>query len=130
MDFYFDEQLPKIVAEALNLLESREGVNRVLSTETEFKKGIKDAELYKKLKNVNGVLVTHDLKMITRKNEFALIKELGVSVFILSLPSGANFELQYQTIIAKWSEIKKLHKKNSSAPFVCRVKMRGDPEFL
>lgn len=130
MDFYFDEQLPKIVAEALNVLESREGVNRVLSTETEFGKGVKDVELYKKLKDVNGVLVTHDLKMITRKNEFALIKECGVSVFILSLPSGANFELQYQTIIAKWAEIKKLYRRKSSMPFVCRVKMRGDPEFL
>ena len=130
MDFYFDEQLPKVVAEALNVLESREGLNRVLSTETEFGKGVKDVELYKKLKDVGGVLVTHDLKMITRKAEFALIKELGVSVFVLSLPSGANFELQYQTIIAKWAELKKLCRKNSPSPFVCRVKMRGDPEFL
>jgi len=130
MDFYFDEQLPKVVAEALNILESREGMNRVLSTEIEFGKGIKDIELFKKLKDVNGVLVTHDLKMITRKNEFGLIKELGISVFILSLPSGANFELQYQTIFAKWSEILRLHRKNGSKPFVCRIKMRGDPEFL
>jgi len=130
MDFYFDEQLPKVVAEALNILESREGVNRVLSTENEFGRGIKDVELFKKLKNVNGVLVTHDLKMITRKNEFALVKELGISVFILSLPSGANVELQYQTIFAKWSEILKLYRKNSSKAFVCRIKMRGDPDFL
>lgn len=130
MDFYFDEQLPKVVAEALNILESREGINRVLSTETEFDKGIKDVDLYRRLKEVNGVLVTHDLKMVTRKNEFALIKELGISVFVLSLPSGANFELQYQTIISKWSEIKKLYKRNSQTPFVCRIKMRGEPEFL
>jgi hypothetical protein len=130
MDFYFDEQLPKVVAEALNVLESREGVNRVLSTETEFGKGVKDVELYNKLKDAHGVLVTHDLKMITRKAEFALIKHLGVSVFVLSLPSGANFEFQYQTIIAKWAKIKELYRKNNSSPFVCRIKMRGDPEFL
>lgn len=130
MDFYFDEQLPKVVAEALNILESREGINRVLSTESEFDKGIKDVDLYRRLKEVNGVLVTHDLKMVTRKNEFALIKELGISVFVLSLPSGANFVLQYQTIISKWAEIKKLHKRNSHTPFVCRIKMRGEPEFL
>lgn len=130
MDFYFDEQLPKVIAEALNVLESREGENRVLSTEVEFGKGIKDVELFEKLKNVNGILVTHDLKMTTRKNEFALIRELGITVFILSLPKGANFQLQYQTIIARWEEIKRLHKKNRSDPFVCRIKMRGDPEFL
>jgi hypothetical protein len=36
MDFYFDEQLPKIVANALNVIETHEGVNRVFSTEIEF----------------------------------------------------------------------------------------------
>ena len=130
MDFYFDEQLPTVVAKALDVLESQQGVNRVLSTETEFGKGISDVDLFKKLKNVNGVLVTHDLKMITRKNEFALIKEMGISVFILSFPTGANFESQYQTIFAKWSDILKLYRKNSSKAFVCRIKMRGDPDFL
>ena len=29
MNFYFDEQLPKIVASALNILESHEGVNHI-----------------------------------------------------------------------------------------------------
>lgn len=130
MNFYFDEQLPKIVASALNILESHEGVNQVFSTETEFGKGIKDIELFDKLKKVNGILVTHDLKMRTRKNEFSLIKELGITVFIISLPSGANFELQYQTIIGMWPEIKKIYRKNRSPPFVCRIKMRGEPEFL
>ena len=79
----------------------------IFSTETEFGKGVKDIELFDKLKKVNGILVTHDLKMRTRKNEFSLIKELGITVFIISLPSGANFELQYQTIIGMWPEMKK-----------------------
>jgi hypothetical protein len=77
MNFYFDEQLPKITAIALNILESHEGVNQVFSTEIEFGKGIKDIELFENLTKVNDILVTHDLKMRTRKNEFSLIKELG-----------------------------------------------------
>lgn len=129
MDFYFDEQLPKIIAEAINTLEKHEGTNRVFSTETVLGKGIKDIDLFRELKKINGVLVTHDLKMQTRRNEFALIKELGITVFIISLPSGANFELQYQTIIGMWPEIKKIYKKKRSNPFVCRLKMRGKPEF-
>jgi hypothetical protein len=68
--------------------------------------------------------------MKTRKNEFSLIKELGITVFMISLPSGANFETQYQVIIGMWAEIKKILKKNKSNPFVCRIKMRGSPEFL
>ncbi len=131
MDFYFDEQLPKIVANALNVLESHEGFNRVFSTEEKIGKGIKDVDLFHKLKKLEGILVTHDLKMTTRKNEFSLIKELGITVFIISLPSGANFELQYQTIIgAMWPNIKKIYKNRKGSPFVCRIKMRGEPEFL
>ncbi len=130
MDFYFDEQLPKIVADALNVLETHEGVNRVFSTEIEFGKGIKDVDLFQRLRKVNGILVTHDLKMKTRKNEFSLIKELGITVFMISLPSGANFETQYQVIIGMWPDIKKILKKYKSNPFVCRIKMRGSPEFL
>src|SRR5258708_469561 len=126
MDFYFDEKLPKIVANALNVLESHEGVNHVLSTEIEFGKGIQDADLFKKLKSVNGILVTHDLKMRTRKNEFSLIKGLGISVFMISLPSGADFELQYQTIISIWPEIKKIFKQQKPSPFACRFKMHAD----
>jgi len=130
MDYYFDEQLPKIVANALDVLESHEGINRVFSTEVVIGKGVKDVDLFKELKVLNGILVTHDLKMTTRKNEFSLIKELGITVFIISLPSGANFELQYQTIIGIWPKIKKILKKNGFSPFVCRIKMRGEPEFL
>jgi hypothetical protein len=68
--------------------------------------------------------------MITRKNELGLIKELGISVFIISLPSGSNFELQYQTINGIWAELKKISRKNRNTSFVCRIKMRGEPEFL
>lgn len=128
MDFYFDEQLPKVIADAINTLETHEALNKVYSTETTFGKGIKDIELFKELKKVSGILVTHDLKMQTRRNEFALIKELGITVFIISLPSGANFELQYLTIIGMWAEIKKICRKKKT-PFVCRLKMRGQPEF-
>lgn len=67
--------------------------------------------------------------MKTRKNEFSIIKDEGVSVIIMSLPSGANFDVIYQTIIARWEEIKKLCKKYKT-PFALRVKMRGETEVL
>ena len=100
-----------------------------MSTENEFGKGIKDIDLFQRLRGVNGILVTHDLKMKTRKT-FSLIKELGITVFMISLPSGANLETQYQVIIGMWPEIKKIVKMHKSEPFVCRIKMRGSPEFL
>lgn len=129
MDFYLDEQLPKTVAEALNAIEKHEGVNSVFSTEEAFGKGVPDTELFTFLTDCNGILITNDLKMKTRKNEFSIIKNLGVTVFIISLPSGVNYQIIYKTIIDKWEEIKKICKKNSR-PFVCRIKMRGESEFL
>jgi hypothetical protein len=129
MDFYLDEQLPKKIANALDILEQHEAINRVFSTETEFTKGVKDPALYPLLKQVNGILITHDLKMITRANEFSLIKELGVTVFVISLPGNVNFELMWETIFGKWSEIKRIAHKTKH-PFVCRLTMRGKPAFL
>ena len=129
MDFYFDEQLPKKVANALDVLEQHDGVHRVFSTELEFGIGLKDVPLYHKLKEVNGILITHDLKMLTRVNEFSALKELGISAFIISLPSGINYTLTYQTIFGKWEEIKKISRKQAM-PFICRLKMKGQPEFL
>ena len=130
MDFYLDEQLPKIIAHALNVLESHEGINHVFSTEDEFGKGIKDVELFDKLKSVSGILITPDLKMKTRKNEFSLLKKLGATAFMISLKPGSNFERQYQTIISKWAEIKKIQNQQGPNSFVCRIKLRGRPEFL
>lgn len=130
MDFYFDEQLPPSIAEALNLIEGHEKKHRVFSTASVFGKGVQDIDLFRKLQEVNGILVTHDLKMLTRRKEFELIKDLGISVFVISLPDGANYELIYRTIIGdKWHEIKALWKKRRNESFVCRIKMRGDHDF-
>lgn len=129
MDFYLDEQIPKTVAEALDKIESHEGYNRVFSTATEFGKGISDIELFKKLKAANGILITNDLKIMTRRVEITALKDLGVNAFIISFPSGVNYELIWQTIFDKWTEIKKIVKKTKQ-PFICRIKMKGAPEML
>ncbi|MFA5299556.1 MAG: hypothetical protein WC389_15310, partial [Lutibacter sp.] len=78
----------------------------------------------KKLKEANGIWITHDLKLKTRANEFQLIKDEGISVFIISLPSGYDFVTMYRTIIDRWEEIKQICKKNKD-PFVCRLLIRG-----
>lgn len=67
MDYYLDEQLSPLIAEALDKIEGHEGRNRVYSTATAFGKGITDLELFERIRQANGVLVTHDLKMVTRK---------------------------------------------------------------
>ena len=129
MDFYLDENLTKFIADALHCLEQKDKINRVFSTEMSLGKGIKDCPLIKKLKEVNGIWITHDLKLMTRLNEFLLLKDEGVTVFIISLPSGCNFVLQYRLVIDRWEEIKKICRKHKQ-PFVCRLLIRGkEPIF-
>ena len=129
MDFYLDEQLPKRVANALHELERYEDKHNVYSTEMKFGKGVKDPDLYDKLKNVNGILISNDLRMKTRSNEFTLLKELGITAFLISLPSGSGYWIKVKTIINNWDEIKSTSEK-CKHPFIRRIKMRGESEFL
>jgi hypothetical protein len=124
MDFYLDENLPHVIAEALDILEKHYKIHRVFSTELIWSKGIKDDSLIVKLKEANGIWITHDLKLKTRVNEFYLMKEEGITVFIISLPSGYDFTVMYRTIIYRWEEIKQICIKNEQ-PFICRLLIRG-----
>lgn len=126
MDFYFDENLPIRVANAINALEEGEQYN-VYHTVITFGHGIKDLDLYPLIKEKNGILVTNDLKMLSRKNEYELIVSTGITVVFINMTRGANFVLKYKTIINKWEEIKNICRKNNH-PFMCKIKMRGETE--
>ncbi len=128
MDFYLDENLPNKVAHALHALERPDGHN-VYSTKDAIGAGVLDTDLIIELRRRNGVFLTHDFRMITRKNEFQLIKEQGLTVFFISLPSGCDYAIIYQKIIGSWEEIKKITKKKEH-PFLCKIKMRGETEYL
>ncbi|MES2559008.1 MAG: hypothetical protein V4590_04675 [Bacteroidota bacterium] len=128
MDFYIDENLPNKVAHALHALEGPDGHN-VYSTVDEIGAGVLDPDLIVELTKRKGIFLTHDFRMITRKNEFQLLKEQGLTVFFISLPSGCNYSIIYQTIIGSWEDIKKICRKEKH-PFLCKMKMRGKPEFL
>jgi hypothetical protein len=128
MDFYFDENLPPRVANALNALEEGEEDN-VYHTQVAFGKGILDPDLYPMLKKANGILITIDLKMLSRKNEYELIKTLGITVIFLCIPRNENFAFKYKAIIDRWEEIKKTCRENKQ-PFLCKIKMKGQPEIL
>jgi len=128
MDFYFDENFSYRIANALNELEQVEKVHNVYSTEIKFGKGIKDIPLFGMLKTANGILITKDYKMRTRTDEFEALKSNGITAILISLPRQ-SFTLEYQTLISRWDEIKKLCEKEKR-PFICRMTIRGKPSML
>jgi len=78
------------------------------------------------LVEVNGILITHDLKMVTRANEFALLKELELTAFIISLPNNASYSIQENAIVNRWFEIKKIFQEHKhKMPFICRITSGG-----
>lgn len=128
MDFIIDENLPPRVAQALNALAGRHE-HRVFHVQEKYAKGIKDVDLIKLIGKDKLILITNDLKMKTRSNEFTLLKDEGVSAFLISLPRVCDFDAISVTVINKWKEIREIAEK-AKQPFVCRIKLKGDSEFL
>lgn len=129
MDFYCDAQIPTAVIEALNIIESSDSNEikyRVRSTAKEFGDDIKDIALYHKLKEVNGILITHDLKMTTRAIEFTMLKELKLTAFVISLPHNRSYSIIAQAMVNRWFEVRKIFRKHKhEMPFICRLTTDG-----
>lgn len=120
MDFYFDENTPPRIAAALNVLEGEKSDINVFHTQVQWGKGVKDPSLYPLLKKANGILVTSDLKMMTRKAERQIIMKHAVPVIIFTVPPGSNFPSRYQFIFKKWEAIKKFC-RNNNPPYMGRI---------
>ena len=121
MDFYLDENLPKRVAKALNELEGENAIHKVFSTELVWGKGVKDKELFHLLHKVNGILITNDARITTRKSEFALVKELKLSVFVISFRKGSAYWEKALRIINTWNLVKTHIEKHTPNPIVVRI---------
>ena len=85
--------------------------------------------LFDLIKSENGILFTTDLKMLSRKEELKAIQETGISVFFFAQPSGCNFTLLYQKIIAHWEDVKKTAKKQKG-PFLAKISAHGKVEVI
>jgi hypothetical protein len=129
MDFYLDENLPKRVARALNELEGEKAIHKVLSTEVEFGKGIKDPDLFQKLKEVEGILITNDIRISTRQSEFSLLNDLKISAFLITFPKNSGYWEKALKIINTWNLIKEITEKNSSH-IIVKIKNNGTFDYL
>lgn len=128
MDFYFDENLPERLADAFNALEGKDG-HRVFLTGAKFGEGIKDVDLFPLIKNANGILFTNDLIMISRRNEFVLLKKLQLTAFIMSFPKGSTFDEKARHLFLRWADIKKVCEREK-LPVIYEIKNNGDFRLL
>jgi hypothetical protein len=127
MNFYFDENIPKVIARALNELEKERTDITVQSTEDVWYKAIKDPQLIEKLHEVDGILVTNDLKM--KRNYCELLKHNSVSAFFIVFPNGVDFAFRYRQVVKVWEEIKKTAREEPH-PFLCKIQNNGKAIIL
>jgi hypothetical protein len=130
MIFYFDENLPHQLAEALNILEARgkDGV-KVFSTKSIFGGGIKDEDLIPRIAEENAFLITQDINIHRTRLQYELYQKHNLGIFFLKLPkNSANYWQIVQVTIEKWIEIKDLA-KNGKKPFAAFVKPKGKIEL-
>lgn len=118
MKFYFDENIPGPIARALNELEKERTDITVQSTVDVWDRGIKDPQLIEKLNEVDGILVTNDLKL--KRLYCELLRRYNVSAFFIVFPSGVDFAFRYRHVINVW-EIIKNTAKNEHRPFLCKI---------
>jgi hypothetical protein len=125
MNIFLDENLPERVAVALNALEGIKSPIDVYHTGAYFGWGIKDVDLIAKIKAATGVLITQDDRIRKNAAEIGLIKKEGVSVLIIGISAGSNFEKIYQFIFKHWESIKNQCDKSKKAPFVAKILSDG-----
>lgn len=118
MDIYIDENLPHRIASAMDAFDED---NNVIATEKKFGKEIKDVPLIGLLNSTQAhVLITNDLKFKSRLHQYREYQVNNISVFMVSLSSGANDYLKFKTIVEKWELMMKICRENPD-PFVCRI---------
>lgn len=100
MIIYFDENIPKQLAEALNILDNK---NTIKSVKNEYK-GIQDPELIPLLKKENAILITKDKKMRKIKTEKQLLIENKTIVLFFN-KSNVDYWKIVSLFISKWEKI-------------------------
>jgi hypothetical protein len=128
MVFFFDENMPSRLANALHAIEGAKSNVSVFHTGEYFDRGIKDPDLILKIKEVNGIWITQDSNIRKNEGEIGLIRDEGVSVIIIGFGANSKFTEIYQFIFKYWEKIKEECRQHRE-PFVCKLMHNGDFKY-
>jgi len=124
MKFYFDENLPKHICYALQVVESRDGSNECLYIPDVFQKGEEDEVIMDTLSTNKGIYVTQDSDFRKIQLKYDIAKQKNVGLIHLKSSSKKNDYWEIIRVFFKhWIELKKTCKK-SDMPFYIRMTSR------
>ena len=101
---YFDENMPPHVAKGFEIIQKPEAVKSNFPkieikhfNNTDFK-GATDKEWLTKLRDTNSFIITKDIKISHRKDEFEAYKKAGLGLFLLRGASKKQNISVWQTL--------------------------------
>lgn len=129
MKIYIDENMPKQLANSLNILQQALNLQNstnyeVLSIKEVFGKGAQDEDWIPLAGKEGAVVITQDFRIQTTRHQRDLYQASGLGILFIKAPkNGLSFWDMTTFLINKWPEILKILKKNKP-PFAFRGTQR------
>ena len=117
-----DENLSEYLAEGLNQLQKPLGNSLVItSIAKEFGKGIKDEDWIPQWGRSSGIFITQDLKIVTTRQQAALLEQFNIGAFFLKVPSGYRYWDRVELLIKHWPAVVSIIEREP-APYTYFIK--------
>jgi hypothetical protein len=137
MTIYFDENIPKHLAEGFALIQKFEGLKANMNVEvkyipTAFNKGIKDPDWLRQIEKNKSYVITQDVHLNRRKQEIELYRKQGIGLFLLrgkSKKQGMSVWEMVEALAKQWPEILEII-RSKKPPFAYEVKLKGQPKMV
>lgn len=131
MIIYFDENIPKHLADGFQILQKPEGFRNGFPIEvryipTYFGRGAKDEDWIPEIGKQKACVITRDLNINRRKHEVALYSENKVGIFFIkgvSKKAGLSVWQTVEILAKHWGEIAKAVHEDKK-PFAYEVTYR------
>jgi len=120
MLFYFDENLPHQLAEALNCLDKD---NEIKSVKNDYQ-GIKDNNLIENLAKNNAILITKDKRMKKYNAERELLIQYKLRVLFYESTVNDYWGIVV-LFIKNWGKITKTFEKKNEGPYFITMGTNG-----
>ena len=113
MIIYFDENMPKHLAEGFQIIQFPESIKTGIKIEIkylpeEFDYGMSDKDWLSLVGKQGNCVITQDINISRRKDELSLYKKYGVGIFFLkgtSKKHGMTIWSMTQALSKNWSNI-------------------------
>lgn len=132
---FIDENMPRQLAKGLNELQQPQNLREnaqfeIISVKDNWP-GASDEDIIPNIGNENGILITQDYRIQTRRHQKELYIENGVGVLFFNPPSKSGFSYweMVKQLVNRWEDIKHIIVRNDT-PFAFRCSARTKFEKL